>query len=191
MVFGSHAKTRAMYSIPPCPSLVASMAAYRRRSFSDSHPKNRCIFPSISAGYSSIPSSWLRGLRRSQDTTAQASREVILNRILSIAAVQSEGRHLTLRHGPAPQANSDYSHYYPRRAAGRVGGLLRYISPSCCPRSLPLDQSATIRNLCTNPSRMRPWSTPLVHGMPKTLSRIFHCHGLQAISIPPVSPSRR
>lgn len=110
---------------------------------------------------------------------------------LSVAAVQSEGRHLTLRHGPAPQANSDYSHYYPRRAAGRVGGLLRYISPSCCPRSLPLDQSATIRNLCTNPSRMRPWSTPLVHGMPKTLSRICHCHDLQAISIPPVSPARR
>src|SRR2546429_8409926 len=83
MVFGSHAKGRAMYSIPPCPSLAASMAAYRRRSFSDSHPKNRCIFPSSSAVYSSIPSSWLQGLRRRQDTTAQASREVILHRILS------------------------------------------------------------------------------------------------------------
>src|SRR2546430_9937928 len=83
MVFGSHAKRRAMYSIPPCPSLAASMAAYRRRSFSDSHPKNRCIFPSSSAVYSSIPSSWLQGLRRRQDTTAQASREVILHRILS------------------------------------------------------------------------------------------------------------
>src|SRR5215471_15075573 len=83
MVFGSHAKSWAMYSSSPCPSLAASMAAYRRRSFSDSHPKNRCIFPSISAVYSSIPSSWLQGLCHRQDTTAQASREVILNRILS------------------------------------------------------------------------------------------------------------
>jgi len=33
----------------PCPSFVASMAAYRRRSFSDNHPKNRFIFRSTSA----------------------------------------------------------------------------------------------------------------------------------------------
>src|SRR5262247_610541 len=83
MVFGSHAKTRAIYSTPPCPSLAASTAAYRRRSFSDSHPKKRCIFPSISAEYPSTSYSLLRDLLRRQDTTAQAIREVILNHILS------------------------------------------------------------------------------------------------------------
>src|SRR6266849_4140683 len=83
MVFGSHAKTRAMYSTPPCPSLAASTAAYRRLSFSDNHPKKRCIFPSISAEYTSMSYSLLRDLLRSQDTTAQAIREVILDHILS------------------------------------------------------------------------------------------------------------
>src|SRR5215475_928602 len=83
MVFGSHAKTRAIYSTPPCPSLAASTAAYRRRSFSDSHPKKRCIFPSISAEYPSTSYSLLRDLLRRQDTTAQAIREVILNHILN------------------------------------------------------------------------------------------------------------
>src|SRR5579863_6490482 len=34
MVLGSHPKTPAMYSIPPCPNFAASIAAYRRRSFS-------------------------------------------------------------------------------------------------------------------------------------------------------------
>ena len=83
MVFGSHAKTRAMYSTPPCPSLAASTAAYRRRSFSDSHPKKRCIFPSISAGYTSMPSSLIQNLIRSKDTTVQAIREIILDHILN------------------------------------------------------------------------------------------------------------
>src|SRR5712691_3193614 len=82
MVFGSHAKTRAMYSTPPCPSLAASTAAYRRRSFSDSHPKNRLIFPAISATYTSMPYSLLQNLLRSKDTTAPAIREVILDHIL-------------------------------------------------------------------------------------------------------------
>jgi hypothetical protein len=85
---------------------------------------------------------------------------------LSVAAVQPEGLHLTLRHGSAPQTHSDYSHYYPRRADGRVGVPLRCISPSCCPRYVPLDQSATIGNLCTYPSRMRPLETPLAHRTP-------------------------
>ena len=62
MVFGSHAKTRAMYSTPPCPSLVASTAAYRRRSFSDSQPKKRCIFRSTSVEYPLTPLSLLRDL---------------------------------------------------------------------------------------------------------------------------------
>src|SRR6266567_2105106 len=83
MVCGSHAKTRAMYSIPPCPSLAASMAAYRRRSFSDNQLKKRCIFPSISAGYPSISYSLLQNLLWSKDTTAPAIREVILDHILS------------------------------------------------------------------------------------------------------------
>src|SRR5262250_2034049 len=83
MVFGSHANTRAIYSTPPCPSLAASTAAYRRRSFSDSHPKNRCIFCSISAEYPSMPYSLIQNLLRGQDTTARAIREVILDHILS------------------------------------------------------------------------------------------------------------
>src|SRR5262249_53535538 len=81
MVCGSHPKTRAIYSTPPCPSLAASTAAYRRRSFSDSHPKNRCIFCSISAEYPSMPYSWIQNLLHGQDTTAQAIREVILDHI--------------------------------------------------------------------------------------------------------------
>jgi hypothetical protein len=82
MVFGSHAKTCAMYSTPPCPSLAASTAAYRRRSFSDNHPKKRCLFPSISAEYPSMPSSLLLNLLRSKDTPVPAIREIILDHIL-------------------------------------------------------------------------------------------------------------
>src|SRR4029450_8117409 len=82
MVFGSHANTPAIYSTPPCPSLAASTAAYRRRSFSDSHPKNRCIFCSTSAAYPSMPYPLLQNLLRRKDTTASAIREVILDHIL-------------------------------------------------------------------------------------------------------------
>src|SRR6266436_4155676 len=82
MVFGSHAKSRAIYSTPPCPSLAASTAAYRRRSFSDSHPKNRCIFCSTSAVYTSMPHSLIQDLLRGKDTTASAIRKVILHHIL-------------------------------------------------------------------------------------------------------------
>jgi hypothetical protein len=63
--------------------LAASTAAYRRRSFSDSHPQNRCIFCSISAEYPSMPYSLIQNLLRGQDTTAQAIREVILDHILN------------------------------------------------------------------------------------------------------------
>src|SRR4029434_6648300 len=83
MVCGSHPKTRAIYSTPPCPSLAASTAAYRRRSLSDSHPKNRCIFCSISAEYPSMPYSLIPNLLRGQDTAPQAIREVILDHILT------------------------------------------------------------------------------------------------------------
>jgi len=82
MVCGSHAKTRAMYSIPPCPNLAASTAAYRRRSFSDSQLKNRCIFRSTSAAYTAIPPSLIWDILCSKDTAAQAIREVILDHIL-------------------------------------------------------------------------------------------------------------
>src|SRR6266567_2900428 len=67
MVCGSHATTRAIYSTPPCPSLAASTAAYRRRSFSDSHPKNRCIFCSTSAAYPSMPHSLIQNLLRGKE----------------------------------------------------------------------------------------------------------------------------
>src|SRR5919108_2530634 len=82
MVFGSHPKTCAMYSTPPCPSLAASTAAYRRRSFSDSQPKNRFIFCSTSAEYTSIPHSLIRHLLCGKDTAAQTIREVIFDHIL-------------------------------------------------------------------------------------------------------------
>src|SRR5215471_1263507 len=83
MVLGSHAKTRAMYSTPPWPSLAASTAAYRRRSFSDNHPKKRCIFSSISAEYPSMFYSLSQNLLWRKDTPAQACREVILDHILN------------------------------------------------------------------------------------------------------------
>src|SRR5215470_14445755 len=87
MVLGSHAKTRAMYSTPPWPSLAATMAAYRRRSFSDNHPKKRCIFSSISAEYTSMLDSLSQNLCCRKDTTAQAYREVILDHILREASI--------------------------------------------------------------------------------------------------------
>src|SRR6516162_610284 len=73
-----------MYSTPPCPSLAASTAAYRRRSFSDSHPKNRCIFCSTSAVYTSMPHSLMRDLLCGKDTAAQAIQEVIVDHVLSL-----------------------------------------------------------------------------------------------------------
>src|SRR6185437_13650422 len=71
------------------------------------------------------------------------------------------GLHWTQRPGSVPQIQSDYSHYFLTRADGRVGGLLRCIHPSCCPRERPPDRSATTHILCTDPNRMRPWETPL------------------------------
>src|SRR5467141_209018 len=83
MVFGSHSKTCAIYSIPPCPSFAASTAAYRRRSFSDSQLKNRFIFPLTSTSYTSMLPSLPRDLLCSKDTMAQAVWEVILDHILN------------------------------------------------------------------------------------------------------------
>src|SRR5262245_8044573 len=83
MVFGSHAKTCAMYSTPPCPSLAASTAAYRRRSFSTSQPNDSFIFLSTSAASTSIPHSLIRHLLWGKDTAAQTIREVIFDHILT------------------------------------------------------------------------------------------------------------
>src|SRR5215470_17558007 len=98
MVLGSHAKTRAMYSTPPWPSLAASTAAYRRRSFSDNHPKKRCIFSSISAEYPSMLYSLRHNLLWRKDTTAQACREVIPDHILS--RLRGTTRTVSVRHRP-------------------------------------------------------------------------------------------
>src|SRR4029453_16276757 len=83
MVLGSHANTRAMYSTPPWPSLAASMAAYRRRSFFHNPSKKRFIFSAISAEYTSMLDSLSQNLSCDKDTTAQTCREVILDHILS------------------------------------------------------------------------------------------------------------
>src|SRR6266853_6974063 len=91
MVFGSHSKTCAIYSIPPCPSFAASTAAYRRRSFSDSQLKNRFIFPLTSTSYTSMLPSLPRDLLCSKDTMAQAVWEVILDHILSRYARSRDG----------------------------------------------------------------------------------------------------
>ena len=75
---------------------------------------------------------------------------------VSVAAPRSEGLHSTRRHASVCQAYSEYTHYCPRRAAGMAGVLPRYRGPSWCSYYWPLDQSATIGTLCTDPSRMRP-----------------------------------
>src|SRR3989442_16045184 len=93
MFFGSHANPRAIYSTPPCPSLAASTAAYRRRSFSDSHPKNRCIFCSTSAAYPSMPYPLLQNLLR-RILRLQQSGKLFLTISLAVAVadVNSDGR---------------------------------------------------------------------------------------------------
>src|SRR5882724_9739676 len=51
MVLGSQPRRAEIYSVPPWPSLVASMAAYRLRSFSESESWNIRIECSISELY--------------------------------------------------------------------------------------------------------------------------------------------
>src|SRR4051812_8616711 len=51
MVLGSHPRRVETYSMPPCSSLAASMAAYRLRSFSESESWNIRIACSISGRY--------------------------------------------------------------------------------------------------------------------------------------------
>src|SRR2546428_10807697 len=102
MFCDSHPTPRPLYSPPPCPSLAASTAAYRRRSFSDNHPKNRCIFCSISAEYPSMPHSLIQNLLRGQDTTAQAIREVILDHILKRAQSSRKEFRMPTAMAPSP-----------------------------------------------------------------------------------------
>src|SRR6059036_2999484 len=51
MVLGSQPRSVEIYSVPPCPSLAASMAAYRLRSFSESESWNIRMECSISGLY--------------------------------------------------------------------------------------------------------------------------------------------
>src|SRR5712691_10746155 len=149
MVFGSHSKTRAMYSTPPCPSLAASTAAYRRRSFSDSQPKNRCIFRSTSAEYTSMPHSLSRGLLRGKDTAAQAIREVILDHILSTRSATRRWRSISRHTRNLGRSAAASATTAPRRTKTPRSGR-RTLTVSCRRRSC----------FCLAPDgcgRLKPW----------------------------------
>src|SRR5215510_3454687 len=119
MVCGSHPKIRAIYSTPPCPNLAASTAAYRRRSFSDSHPKNRCIFCSISAAYPSMPHSLIQNLLCGQDTTAQAIREVILDHILRRGVRGKHRCSYLISDATSPRGRRVFGSHFPKEKAAR------------------------------------------------------------------------
>jgi hypothetical protein len=145
-------------------------------------PRSACAPRSRGDFHSAIPSG--------RYPSARLHSAVMSFHRLSVAALQSEGQHWTLRRGPARQAHSGYSHCSPRRAAGMVGALLPCTSPACYPGSLPLDQSATIGNLCTNPSRMRPLQTPFEHSMPEnaTSGRAMPHAAVSVASLPAPLP---
>src|SRR3954451_413056 len=84
MVLESQPRTLETYSMPPCPSLAASRAAYRLRSFSESESWNIRIACSISGLYV-MGGRPLRGLDRPCDryTIRMGNREVIESAILS------------------------------------------------------------------------------------------------------------
>src|SRR3954453_3229428 len=84
MVLGSQPSRVAIYPVPPCPSLAASMAAYRLRSLSESESWNIRIECSISALYGMAGRPW-RGLDCPGYgyTMRAADREVIESVILS------------------------------------------------------------------------------------------------------------
>src|SRR3954463_9953747 len=83
MVLGSQPRRVATYSVPPCPSLAASMAAYRRRSFSESEAWNIRIECSISALYVMGGRPWQgRGNTGLGYTVRTQKREVIDSAIL-------------------------------------------------------------------------------------------------------------
>src|SRR3954465_15530627 len=83
MVLGSQPRSVETYSVPPWPSLAASMAAYRLRSFSESESWNIRIECSISGLYV-MGGRPLQGLDRpcSRYTTRTKNREVVESAIL-------------------------------------------------------------------------------------------------------------
>src|SRR3954451_4235503 len=84
MVLGSQPSRVEIYAVPPWPSLAASMAAYRLRSFSESESWNIRIECSI-AGLYVMGGRPLRGLDRPcyRYTIRTGNREVIESAILS------------------------------------------------------------------------------------------------------------
>src|ERR1700730_11105576 len=89
MVLGSQPNRVARYSIPPWPSLEASMAAYRLRSFSESESWNIRIECSI-LGLYVMAGHPLRGLDRPcyGYTIVAADREVIESAILNTILIR-------------------------------------------------------------------------------------------------------
>src|SRR3954453_13451547 len=87
MVLGSHPRGVEIYPVPPWPSLAASMAAYRLRSFSESESWNIRIECSISGLYVMAGRPW-RGHDRPGYgyTMRKANREVIESAILRARA---------------------------------------------------------------------------------------------------------
>src|SRR3954447_11407273 len=88
MVLGSQPRSVEIYSVPPWPSLAASMAAYRLRSFSESESWNIRIECSISGLYV-MGGRPLRGLDRPcyRYTIRTGNREVIESAILRHAGL--------------------------------------------------------------------------------------------------------
>src|SRR3954451_16023119 len=84
MVLGSQPRSVEIYSVPPWPSLAASMAAYRLRSFSESESWNIRIECSISGLYV-MGGRPLRGHDRPcyRYTIRTGNREVIESAILT------------------------------------------------------------------------------------------------------------
>src|SRR5438034_679088 len=94
MVLGSQPRRVEIYPVPPCPSLAASIAAYRLRSFSESESWNIRIECSISGLYVMAGHPW-RGRDRPGYgyTTQKPNREVIESAILNRAALYSRENH--------------------------------------------------------------------------------------------------
>src|SRR6185312_11902306 len=105
MVLGSQPRSVEIYSVPPWPSLAASMAAYRLRSFSESESWNIRIECSISGLYV-MGGRPLRGLDRpcSRYTIRTENREVVESAILNGRKTETE----------SPNHESEHSDQRPR-----------------------------------------------------------------------------
>jgi hypothetical protein len=101
IVFGSHCKTRAMYSLPPCSSLAASIAAKRRRSFPTARRKNVSSSAQHRPNRHPCHALWDRTGDRWNSTRFLRFREVVLGRILSVLQV-SQSPCLPIRRLPFP-----------------------------------------------------------------------------------------